>query len=333
MMDIQAWFGNLNFKIGRKMENLPLVTFGIVNCNRLFYLKSCLESLLFCTEDYPNKEIIVVDNASIEEGTEEYLLEKEKQGIRVFRQKKRDPENEFAISLNLICREAKGDFICPIQGDQQFTLKGGWLKEYVKFYSENMNNIGCMSFDAQRTVTNERTMFSSAYGDGDFKFVFDFKRYPISGAGDAMFSKKIIDMIYPWEERNKAFEGGSDSETKMLQKTIKMIKENNLKFACAMPILPVSIAIYTDPRGTNARIRGNKRYGKYWESKDDFRYYKIFNYEDLIYKTNRRTRPLGIEDIVEAAGNWTLPIDESGRWKKNPIRPETAKSDEYIVIG
>ena len=304
------------------MENLPLVTFGIVNCNRLFYLKSCLESLLFCTEDYPNKEIIVVDNASIEEGTEEYLLEKEKQGIRVFRQKQRDPANEFAIGLNLICKEAKGDFICPIQGDKQFTLRGGWLKEYVKFYSENMQNIGCMSFDAQRAVTNGRT-----------KFVFDFKRYPISGAGDVMFSRKIIDMIYPWEEHNEAFEGGSDSETKMLQKTINMIKEDNLKFACAMPILPVSIAIYTDPRGTNARIRGNKRYGKYWEPKDDFRYYKIFEYEDLIHKTSRRTRPLSIEDIVEAAGNWTLPIDEFGRWKKNPIRPETAKPDEYVVIS
>ena len=55
------------------MEDLPKVSFGLVNCNRLFYLRSCLESLIHCTQDYPNKEIIVVDNASVESGTDEYL--------------------------------------------------------------------------------------------------------------------------------------------------------------------------------------------------------------------------------------------------------------------
>ena len=48
------------------------VSFGIVNYNRLFYLKSCLESIVDCTFDYPNTEIIDVDNASVEEGTDEY---------------------------------------------------------------------------------------------------------------------------------------------------------------------------------------------------------------------------------------------------------------------
>ena len=55
------------------MKNYPKVTFGMVNCNRLFYLKSCFESLIECTLDYPNKEIIIVDNASVEKGTKEYL--------------------------------------------------------------------------------------------------------------------------------------------------------------------------------------------------------------------------------------------------------------------
>tara|TARA_Y100000310_G_scaffold200219_1_gene200248 strand:+ start:80 stop:1033 length:954 start_codon:yes stop_codon:yes gene_type:complete len=314
------------------MQGLPKVSFGIVNCNRLFYLKSCLESLLVCTEDYPNKEIILVDNASVEEGTEEYLLEKEKQGIRVFRQKERDPANEFAIALNLICRESTGDFVCPIQGDSQFVIKGGWLKEYVKFYSDNVDKIGCMSFDAQRRVRNTSSVFSDFYGDDDFKFVFDFKRYPVSGAGDVMFSRKIIDMISPWSEKNEAFEGGPDSETKMLQKVLKLMKEESLKLCCVMPVLPVSVAIYTDPRGTNARIRGNKRYGEYWASKDDFKYYEILDYEEAIKKVSGKNKPLGIEDIVTAAGDWVLPIDATGNWKKNPIRPETAKSSDYVVL-
>ena len=73
------------------MSNSPKVSFGFINCNRLHYLKSCLESFLRCTEDYPNKEIIVVDNASTEEGTDEYIEElKEKKQLS---QKKRNKIN------------------------------------------------------------------------------------------------------------------------------------------------------------------------------------------------------------------------------------------------
>ena len=88
------------------MNNLPLVTFGIVNCSRLHYLKSCFKSLVHTTKSYSNIEIIVVDNASVEDGTEEFLskIEKEK-FVRVFRQESRDPSNEFAKGLNIISRE------------------------------------------------------------------------------------------------------------------------------------------------------------------------------------------------------------------------------------
>ena len=117
--------------------NLPKITFGIVNCNRLHYLKACLESLLISTNDYYNKEIIIIDNASIEDGTEEYLLEKEKNKIiTVVRQKERDPENEFAIALNKIVELSTGDLVCPLQGDMQFIANSGWLYEYAKIYKE-----------------------------------------------------------------------------------------------------------------------------------------------------------------------------------------------------
>ena len=90
---------NLDFNLGQNLEN-PLVTVGVVNCNRLHYLRSCLESFLECTQDYENKEIVVVDNASTEEGTEEYLTDLEQRGCRVIRMTARDPSNEFARGLN-----------------------------------------------------------------------------------------------------------------------------------------------------------------------------------------------------------------------------------------
>ena len=136
------------------MEKTPKVTFGYVNCNRIFYLKSAVESLLHCTDDYPNKEVIVVDNASDEEETKEYLDSLEDRGHTVIRNNKRDPKNEFARGINTIIEKSSGDYICIMQGDSQFNVKGGWLHEYIKFY-ENNPNAGCVAFDAQRTIRNK----------------------------------------------------------------------------------------------------------------------------------------------------------------------------------
>ena len=83
----------------------PKVTFGFINCNRLFYLKACIESLLLCTQDYKNKELIIIDNASIEAGTEQYLDDLSARGFTVIRNKVRDPNNEFARGLSSFSSE------------------------------------------------------------------------------------------------------------------------------------------------------------------------------------------------------------------------------------
>ena len=49
------------------------VSFGIINYNRLFYLKSCAESLMESVKDYPDVEFICIDDNSREPGTQEYL--------------------------------------------------------------------------------------------------------------------------------------------------------------------------------------------------------------------------------------------------------------------
>jgi len=262
-------------------------------------------------------------------------MEKEKQGITVIRQRKRDPSNEFAKALNIICRKATGDFICPLQGDVQFVLKGGWLKETLEFYSDNLNRVGYIVLDAQRRIRNEMGEFSSPIGKGDFKFVLSYSKYPIGGGGDVIYSKRVIDMIYPWNENNLSHEGGHDSETAMLQKIqTLMMKDPGINYVCAQPIIPVSIAIQTDPRGTNARVRGNRRYGLYWPAKDkkEFRYYKMHNYDTIMKKYISCTSPMGIEDIV-MTHKWPAPLDENGAWLKNPINPETATEKDYVEIN
>ena len=97
-------------------------------------------------------------------------------------------------------------------------------------------------------------------------------------------------------------------------------------------MVPVAIAIYTDARGTNARVRGNKRYGDYWPPKKDYRYYEMFDFETLLSeKSTVRDMPFSIEEVTKTVG-FDAPIDEFGSWIKSPIRPETATSDDYVIL-
>ena len=313
------------------------VTFAIVNCNRLFYLKSCVESLLICTEDYEDKEFMIIDNASVEKGTKEYLDEKELQGFKILRQKERDYANEFAIALNWIVENATGDFICPLQGDMQFVVKGCWLDQYVKYCNKYEKHIGSIAFDAQRRVRIKNHAPFAIFNDSDlneeFKFYIDLKRQPVQGAADVFYPRWILEKIYPWSIKNKSFEGGPDSETSMLQKVRHMFERGELSNICTVvPKIPVSAAICTDQRGTMGRVRGNKRYGDYWEAKEDNLYYKVLDYNEILKSQDiNQGLPLPIEVMAEGL-QWDVPMDEFGNWKKNPIRPETATPADYVEL-
>jgi len=311
----------------------PKVTFGVVNCNRLYYLRSCVESLLISTADFPSKELIVVDNASVEAGTEEYLSELEDRGFTVIRQKERDPSNEFARGLNTICRLAKGEFIVPLQGDMQFVLEGGWLAEYVRFAEAHADQVGSIILNAQRRSTNEsHTLIPLSTEDEPFKFVLDMHRDPVAGAGDVFYSRAVIDRILPWSESNQNHEGGKDSETRMLEKVARMKAQGEVEWKPIQPVISPAITINTDPRGTNARVRKNRRYGQYWSPKEDsYRYYEMIPFEIAVETYADRAVPVGIEELVRPVGFKPF-LDEWGAWLKNPIRPETASSDDWVEL-
>jgi len=308
----------------------PLVTFGVINCNRLHYLRSCFESLYDTTSDYPNREFIVVDNASVEEGTKEYLDELETRGVKVVRMSVRDPANEFARGLNTVFELSSGEYILPLQGDMQFTVRG-WLQEFVDFYSENVETTGCICLDAQRRVTHEshRHAMKNFVGAGTFKFCYDLVRPPFCGAGDVMYARRWVQKFYPWNIKNQNHEGTMDSETFMLQKSKSIRESERLQLYCAVPSIPVSVAIYTDSRGTNARVRGSRRYGDYWPPKESYKYYEVHDLADAALSA--KSIPSPIEEAALPVG-WIAPIDEKGSWMKNPIRPETAKPEDFVEI-
>jgi len=309
------------------------VTFGIVSCNRLFYLKSCVESLIDTTRDYSNKELIVVDNASIEPGISEYLDDLESRGITVIKKLERNPANEFAIGLNTIISKATGDYICMLQGDMQFVLDD-WLNDVISFYDKNLDVVGSFMLDAQRNITHKSHKIYRFPDDrcptfSRNTFFADISRDPISPAADTLYSRQVIEQIAPWHEKNLNHEGGMDSENEMRAKVNKLISSGKIpRYVTALSAVPQSVAIYTDPRGTQGRVRGNKRYGSYWQAKDSTGW-KYYDYIDIL--DYDQSRPNSIEIVAKPIG-FNKMLDANGNWLKNPIRPETSIAEDWVEL-
>ena len=94
-------------------QPLPLVSVIITTRNRIRVLPRALESVY--AQDYPNREILVLDDAS-EDGTSDYLR-LHHPDIRVFRF---DQNRGLIVARNLLMREAKGEFIVSLDDDAYF---------------------------------------------------------------------------------------------------------------------------------------------------------------------------------------------------------------------
>lgn len=318
------------------MEIWPRVTFGFVNCNRLFYLQSCVESLLACTT-YPDIELIIVDNASLEPGTDEYLNELSDRGYKVHKTTRRDPSNEYARALNYIVEHATGEYICPLAGDMQFIVKGDWLQAYVKLYEQFKAHVGCIAFDAQRSVTHASHKLSQPFEIAGYQFVEDASRFPIAPSANVMFSRENLDVMGQWAVGLTAHEGGGDSENAMRDHVTRLHQQGTIRWHNVQPVIPPAAAIYTDPRGTNARIRDNRRYGEYWPPKESNYYYSLLDEDDIkstlaAQPVEKQGLPLSIERMAQPIG-FSAPIDSNGNWLKNPIRPESAEPHEWVSLG
>ena len=305
------------------------VSFGIISYNRLYYLKSCAESLMESVEDYPNVEFICIDDNSKEPGTQEYLETLKDRGWIVINQEDHRDKPKGSIheirnvidalsdALNLFVEISTGDLIAPLQGDMQFVRKG-WLSEYTSLFEER-EDVFAIMFDAQRRVRLERSSYEKCK-DGDNIFAIESLREP-SGAGDCMYDRELVTKFGAWHVNEKV--NAEDLFTMMAKEVYGNTKR------VFVPWIPVSIAIYTDPRGTMGRVRGNKRFGKYWEALSDNRYYDWVDAKSFELKDDR---PLSIEEMAIPNGEWQMPVDENGNWKKNPIKWPDEKVDYEVIF-
>ncbi|MEN6458468.1 MAG: glycosyltransferase [Thermoguttaceae bacterium] len=107
-------------------ELFPLVSIVVVTYNNLALNQACLESIYRKT-DWPNFEVIVVDNAS-RDGTAEWL--QAEQAIRPRLQVILNQDNRgFSGANNQGMRAAHGDYFCLLNNDTLVTR--GWLSTLV----------------------------------------------------------------------------------------------------------------------------------------------------------------------------------------------------------
>lgn len=288
-------------------------TIAIVNFNRLFYLKSCVKSLLETTSDFPDIEFICIDDGSIESGTQEFLKFLKSINFNVIHQdqlrkssKKVGLDNSshidpFSDALNIIHKESSGDVIIPLQGDQQFVRKK-WLNE-IECLFETKNNVGCVCIDAQRKARLSSINFQKI-NINDYNYFVDPNGF-IPGAGDVAYSRNMLDTVGGWNT-NSDINAEDDFVRKVSLQYSGYLKRYYLSVPCA-------ITIYTDASGTNCRVRNNKRFGDYWRGKDD-QYYQYFSHLE-----ENMNRPVSIEESARPYGEWKMPINNKGEWIKNPL--------------
>ncbi len=105
----------------------PRVSIVIPTRNQLELLRRCIDSVHSLT-DYPDFEIVVVDNGSDEPACLRYLQDLcATPGVRVLRDER--PFN-YAELNNAAVAQCSGDFIALLNNDIEVT-EGGWLREMV----------------------------------------------------------------------------------------------------------------------------------------------------------------------------------------------------------
>jgi len=104
--------------------DLPLVSIIVLNYNGKHHLKTCLDSLL--RTDYPNFEIILVDNGSTD-GSVEFVRENYPM-VRIVRLKKNIYTAGGYMAGALV---ARGEFVAILNNDIE--VDPGWLKALMRY--------------------------------------------------------------------------------------------------------------------------------------------------------------------------------------------------------
>ncbi len=123
------------------LDNIPLVSIGIINYNGMRFLRNCIDAYL--KQSYPNIEIIIIDDCS-SDGSIEYLksLEKENERIRCIYHSINSGGPSLAIQE--LIDEARGKYFQWLACDDYPEPKA--IEKLVKLLEETDNDYAYCNF-------------------------------------------------------------------------------------------------------------------------------------------------------------------------------------------
>src|SRR5208283_713471 len=114
------------------LVNPPLVTIIIPTKDQVKVLKRCVNSIVEKT-DYPNYEILIIDNESVEDKTIKYLNEvSQRPNVRTVRISNTDGRFNFAYINNRAAKSTSSEYLLFLNNDTE-VLNKEWLSQMVGY--------------------------------------------------------------------------------------------------------------------------------------------------------------------------------------------------------
>ena len=137
------------------VDDWPMVTVAVCTRDRPDDMKRCLEAIVQL--DYPNLEILVVDNAPATEGTKE-LVDAHYPQVRYVR----EPRPGLDWARNRAILEAKGEIIAYT--DDDVVVDRGWVKAIARTFSENPRIMAVTGLVVPYELETEAQVLFEDYG-------------------------------------------------------------------------------------------------------------------------------------------------------------------------
>lgn len=118
------------------MKKYPKVSLLILNWNGIAFTVKCLDSLL--KTKYPNFEIVLLDNGSINDEADILRKKYQKKGIKVISS---NTNIGYAAGMNKAYKASSGEYIMILNNDMEF--EHDWLYPLVEVLTNNENVGAC----------------------------------------------------------------------------------------------------------------------------------------------------------------------------------------------
>lgn len=328
--------------------SLPKISVAFLSWNRLHYLRSTVLSARRCI-DYPDVEWIISDNESTEPGLRAFV-----DGLD-WVQEKWFKTQTHAAAMNEIVERAKGKYVLIWPEDIQFVVEGTWMRELVALL-EKTEGIGSVVLNFLRRKTYRRLLGPVAMKDlapilnevrrRKTRFRSPRRLQGSGGVGLATFGWRLPGVIGsgipsltrvehwqamgPWRAGDPGRTSIIDSSLGAEDDMIRRFEDSGFALQQAILMKPVAADIITDAKGTKAKVRRGKRYGRYAGPTEGDFYYEILREADL--PSNEEGYPLSFEGFVRPVG-FSLPLDERGDLLKESLNLEIEEEISDGAVG